>query len=118
MTVPSMSKNAATGTAASAPLDDQRDPLPAADAERGDTEPRVTVLHGVEERHQHARAARTDGMAERDGAAVHVHAILRDAELAQHAERLRGERLVELPEVDLFPAQVRLLQRLLRRRPR
>src|SRR5689334_24193546 len=35
---------------ASAPLDDQRDPLPAADAERRHAEPRIAVLHCVEER--------------------------------------------------------------------
>src|SRR5690242_15417807 len=118
MSVPSTSKNAATGNVPSAPLDDQRDPLSAADAERRHAEPRVAVLHRVEERHQHPRAARADGMAEGDGTAVHVDAILRDAELAQDAERLRGERLVQLPEVDFLATQTRLLERLLRGRPR
>src|SRR5262249_41866337 len=107
MSVPSMSKKAATGTDASAPLDDQRDPLPAAHAERGDAQARVAVLHGVQEGHQHAGAARADRMAEGDRAAVHVDAVLRDAELAQHAERLGGERLVQLPEVDLLFPEVR-----------
>src|SRR5215467_13196209 len=110
-----MSKNAATGTrTASAPLDDERDPLSPADAERGDAESRIAVLHGVKERHQHTSAARADRVAERDGPAVHVDAVLRDAELTQHAERLRGERLVQLPEVDLLTPEPGFLERLLR----
>ena len=42
-------------------------------------------------------------MAERDGAAlrVHVRRIVGDPELAQHGERLGGERLVELDEIDV-----------------
>src|SRR4051794_36033245 len=41
-------------------LDDHRDALAAADAQRRDTEVRVTILHRVQQRHQYARAARAD----------------------------------------------------------
>src|SRR5262249_7385455 len=73
--------------------------------------------HGVEERHQDARAARADRMPEGDGATVDVDARLRDTQLPQHAERLRGERLVQLPEVDLFAPEASAGQRLLGSRP-
>src|SRR5262249_40393779 len=53
-----------------------------------------------------------------DGAAVHVDAVLRDAELLQHAERLRSEGFVQLPEVDLFLPDLAALERLHARRPR
>src|SRR6185312_16200856 len=47
----------------------------AAEAERGEAAVHVAVLHGIEKRRQHARAARADRMAERDGAAVHIHVV-------------------------------------------
>src|SRR6185503_6333795 len=113
ISVPSTSKRAAIATADVTPplrpLDDHRDALPAADAERCDAELRVAVLHRVQQRGQDPRAARADGMTEGDGAAVHVHAVLRDVELAEDAERLAGERLVQLPEVDLLAAEAGLL---------
>src|SRR5438876_12173813 len=99
MSVPSMSKKAATATADSGALGDQRDPLSPADAERGDAEPRVALRHGVQERHQYARPARPDGMPEGNRTAVHVDPVLGDAELAQHAGRLRRDGLVQLPAV-------------------
>src|SRR5262245_3755505 len=97
-----MSKNAAMPTRRLFALDHQRDALAAADAERREAEPRVPIRHGVEERHQDARAARADRMPEGDGATVDVDARLRDAQLPQHAERLRGERLVQFPQIDFF----------------
>src|SRR5438552_16475193 len=41
-------------------------------------------------------------MAERDRTAVHVHLLRVEAELADHEEALRRERLVQLHEVDLL----------------
>ena len=58
------------------------------------------VLHRVEERGEHARAARADRMPERDRAAVHVHARPVPAELLAVGERLRRERLVRLDQVE------------------
>src|SRR5262249_58082143 len=92
-------------------------PLPPADAEGGTPEPGVTRRHCMQQRHQDASAAGADGMAERDSTAVHVDPVLRELQLAQDAERLGGEGLVQLPEVDLLLAQASALQRLLRRRP-
>ena len=65
----------------------------------------------VDERRQHARAARADRVAERDGAAVDVHARRIDAELAHDRERLRGEGFVQLEEIDLSTRQPRALER-------
>ena len=56
-------------------LDDEGERLAAADAERGEPALRVAVLHRVEQRRQDARAARADGMPERDRAAADVHLL-------------------------------------------
>src|SRR5262245_19297182 len=121
MSVPSMSKSAATATAgetSSGALDDHRDALAATDAQGGDAEARIAVGHRVQERDQHASAARPDRMAEGDGPSMHVDAVLRDAQLAQHAEGLPREGLVKLPEIDLLLAETGTRERLLRGGPR
>ena len=46
-------------------------------------------------------------MAERDGAAVDVQPLGIDRQLAQAREHLRGERLVQLDEVDVVERQAR-----------
>ena len=68
--------------AAVSPFDRQRDAVAAAEAERRDAAARAIRCHRVEQRRQHARTAGADGVAERDGAAVHVHARGIDAQLA------------------------------------
>ncbi len=55
------------------------------------------VEHGPEEH----RARGAERMTEGDGAAVHVHPRGIDAELANRLQHHRGERLVDLPEVDV-----------------
>jgi hypothetical protein len=40
-------------------------------------------------------------MAERDCSAVHIHLLGVEAEVADHGEALRRERLVQLDEVDV-----------------
>src|SRR5688572_16042793 len=60
------------------------DPHAAPDAQRSEAAFRVALLHFVEERHQHARAARADRMTERDRAAVDVHLLRVPAHLAIH----------------------------------
>ena len=57
-------------------------------------------------------------MAERDGAAVDVQPIRIDGQLAQAGEHLRGERFVQLDEIDLVERQPGELQRLADRRHR
>src|SRR5690348_12653939 len=51
------------------------DRISATEAERGEPGRLVPVLQGVQQRREHARAARADRMPERDGAAVHVDAV-------------------------------------------
>src|SRR6185369_3293409 len=99
-------------------LDDHRDALPSADAERRKAERHVALLHRVQQRHEDARAAGTDRMTERDRAAVDVDLGGFDAELGEYAERLRGERLVELPQADVVLLDAGSLEHFLRRRPR
>ena len=55
----------------------------------------------VQQRDDEPRAAHPERMADRDRAAVHVHLRLVDPELAHDRERLRGERLVQLDEVEV-----------------
>ena len=57
-------------------------------------------------------------MAERDRAAVDVQPLGIDRQLAQAREHLRGERLVQLDEIDLVERQAGQLQHLPDRRHR
>src|SRR5262245_31907649 len=81
------------------PLDRERDAVAAAETERRDPALQMAVLQRVQQRRQHARSARSDRMAERDRAAVHVDLRGIDAELFQHGDGLDGERFVELEKV-------------------
>src|SRR3712207_1985479 len=90
-------------------LDAHRDGVAAAEAERGESRARVAVLHGVQQRREHARAARADRVAERDRAAVHVDAVPVPAEPLPVGERLRGEGLVRLDELEVADLAARLL---------
>src|SRR5262249_22998266 len=93
------------------------DALSAADAQRRDPEASIARRHGVEQSDEDTGTARADRMSERYGTTVHVDPVLGQLQLALDTERLRGERLVQLPEVDLLLAQTGPLERLLRRRP-
>ena len=62
---------------------------------------------GVEQRAEDARAARADRVAERDRAAVDVDARGVELEPADARERLRGERLVQLDEIEVVDASSR-----------
>src|SRR5580658_6711256 len=98
----SMIRGPFTG-ASSEPLDDHRDTLPDPDAHGAQRPPAAAALELIERRGREARAARAERMTQGDGSAlpVHVRGIVRDAELAQHGERLRRKRLVQLDEVDV-----------------
>src|SRR5512134_1668841 len=54
-------------------LHQHRHRLAAADAQRGDAAAIAAILHGVQQRHEDARARGTDGVAEAHRAAAHVH---------------------------------------------
>jgi hypothetical protein len=60
-------------------------------------------------------AGAAERVAERDRAAVHVQPIGRDAELARAVEGLRGERLVDLEEIDVRDLEPGLREELLDR---
>src|SRR5581483_5825447 len=84
-------------------LHHERDALPYADAHRAQ---RVAPAGALEVQQRRGREARTGGaqrMAQRDRAAIRIHVrrIVRNPQHAQHGERLRGERLVELDDVHL-----------------
>src|SRR6266545_2724136 len=72
-----------------------------ADTERCDPIAAAAAAQLVQQRDDEAGAAHPERMADRDRAAVHVHLLLVEAEVADHRKRLRRERLVELDEIDL-----------------
>ena len=71
-----------------------------------DATPRLCpyLLQRAQQRHQDARAGRADRMAERAGAAVHVHLVVRQAELLHRRHGDHGEGLVDLVQVDVLRA--------------
>jgi hypothetical protein len=69
----------------------------------------------VHERAEDARAGRADRVADRDRAAVDVHAVLVEVEHPHRVQGHGGERLVDLPQVDVARLQPRLVERLLGR---
>src|SRR2546421_6840430 len=93
-------------------------PLADAHAEGRQAVTAVAASELVEERDHETGAAHPERMAERDRAAVHVHLLLVQAELADDDETLRRERLVQLHEIDLVDPEARPLQQLPDRRAR
>ena len=73
---------------------------------------RARALHLVQQGGQDARAGRADRVADGDGAAVDVDLGRIEAQLAHHAERLGGEGLVGLDQVEVADLPAGLLQRL------
>src|SRR6478672_11044257 len=90
----------------------------AADAERGETFLGVPLLHLKEQRGQHARAGRTDWMADRDGAAIDVDLAGVPAEVLVDRAGLRRERLVGLDQIEVLDLPAGLLERRTRGRDR
>src|SRR6516165_3168796 len=99
-------------------LDEHGAALSAADALGGDALLDAEPFHGVDEVEHNAIAARADGMAEPDGAAVHIELVALDApgsaiEVEHVAaerlvlpcrntcEHLRGEGFVQFPQPDV-----------------
>ncbi len=79
-------------------------PMPPPMQSDGHAAPQLLRAQRVHERRQDARAARADRMAERHGPAVDVHLRRVEAELARDRQRLHGERLVQLEEIDVLRA--------------
>src|ERR1700757_50793 len=63
----------------------------ASDAERGETLLGIALLHLVQQRHQDARARRTDRVADRDRTAIDVHLRGIPAEVLVDSAGLRGK---------------------------
>jgi hypothetical protein len=104
---------AAPGRKTADPLHGERHGVAAAQAQRRQARLRVAVLHGVQQRREHARARRADGVAQRHGAAVHVHAVPVPAQAGAVRQRLHGERLVGLDQVVVADLASLLLHQLL-----
>ena len=77
----------------------KRDGVAAAEAERRETRLRTAILHRVKKCRQNARAAGADRVAQRDRAAVDVHAIPVPAQPLAVGECLRRERFIRLDEI-------------------
>src|SRR5581483_5511082 len=88
------------------------DSLADADAHRRDAVAAAAPLHLVEQRRHNARAAAAERVAERDRAAVDVDTAHIEVQLADIVQRLRGERLVDLEEIDVFDFEPGALERL------
>src|SRR4029077_11257670 len=95
-------------------LEYHRIALAATRADRRTAEPAAAPSQLEHEASEQARAGSADRMPQRDRTAVHVHALLVDAEHANGVERDRRERLVDLPHVDVGGLKSGLLERLAR----
>src|SRR5207244_3060519 len=67
-----------------------------------------SALHLVQQRRRQLRARAAERMTERDGAAVDIEPTGIDRQLSQACEDLRGERLVQLDEIDLLEREAGL----------
>src|SRR6266540_4801856 len=80
--------------------------LTAADAHGDHAVARLAAEHLVGEGADHARARHAEGMAYRDRAAIDVELLRIDTEPVAAVDDLRGERLVQLPHVDVVDLEV------------
>src|SRR3954449_847220 len=102
-------------------LDQQRVPLAAAGADRGEAETAAVAAQVVHHRAENPSAARADRVAERDRAAVDVRGLRGGAEHRERVERHGAKRLVHLDPLDVADRLTRLLEGLragVRRRTR
>src|SRR5260221_9825135 len=93
-------------------LEDRRDPLTAADAERREPVLALPLAELGDEREREPRARRAEWMPERDRAAVHIRLVAVEAELLLDCQVLRREGLVDLDDVHLLDLHACALQRL------
>src|SRR5216684_6648373 len=90
------------GAGSSCSLDEPGGPHPAADAHRDEAVARLPATELVEHRADQARAAHPVGVTDRDRAAIGIEPLGVDAEAVAAVDRLGGERLVQLDEVDVL----------------
>ena len=94
------------------PLEQRGLALADADAQRREPVAAAAAAQLVRERDDEPGAAHAERVAERDRAAVDVHALLVEAEVAHDGEALRGEGLVQLDQVDVADLHARARQQL------
>src|SRR3954447_23475032 len=84
------------------PFNGHRDGVAASETQRGHSAMDVAPDHLVDQRDEHARAARADGMSEGDRAAVYVYLRGVESKLVRPRPRLHAEGVVERQEVHVF----------------
>src|SRR3954452_3181479 len=89
---------------------DERVTLTAATAQRGRADPAAAPLELQGEVQDEPGAGHADGVAEGDGAAVHVHLFGGYAEVLHRLDRDGRERLVDLDQVEVGNLQALLLE--------
>src|SRR5512141_3254481 len=91
-----------------------------ADAHRSECITRLALLQFVNRRGNKARAAHAKRMSQSNRAAVGIDAgiVVRDVQLAQDREPLRGKRLVQFDDVELVRLDTGLRYQLVRGRQR
>src|SRR5664280_653553 len=94
------------------PLHDRGDPLPYADAHRGQAIAAAGPGEAMNQRRDQTPTAGAQWMTKGDGPAVHVHPRRVKAQLADAGDRLAGERLVEFDEIQIGRADARPFQSL------
>src|SRR5437870_2483519 len=87
---------------ASNPLENGGDPLPCPDAHGRQAILRLAVLHEMNQRRGDARAAGAERVADGDGPAADVDLLRVGVEQLDDRQRLGGEGLVDLDQVDVF----------------
>src|SRR5690554_5810152 len=58
----------------------------------------------------HARAAHAERMADGDGSAVHIQAVIGDTQVIAAIQHLAGEGLVDFPQADILDLEIEALQ--------
>src|SRR4030095_3690658 len=93
-------------------LDDHRYPLADADTHRRQAVTPAAPMERVNERRHQPRTRWTERVAHRDRAAVAVALRRIHPELLHACQTLRGERLVQLDQVDIVDREAGSMQRL------
>src|SRR5262245_26427112 len=94
------------------PLENDGNPLAAADAGRRHAELLLPLLQLEQQRVDEARAGGAERVAKADRPAIHVHLLAIEAQLLLDRQVLPGERLVDLEQIELIELHAGALERL------
>src|SRR5262249_7903766 len=78
------------------------DGIASTEAQRGDSAGNVAPDHFIDKRHQHARSACADGMADCHCPTIDIYFVDVEPEFADHTQRLHGEGLVQFVKIHVF----------------